>query len=122
MSTEQVSLASLFEAKLAERVNEDFRIGEAAKALHTLNKASQEFTAFVSGDFAKILNGMHQDPRRVEEDSGRLQKMLDDQRQKLNTVVDQLDDYIMSLDMYTNPKSVNHDTHRQDYRRWDRYK
>lgn len=127
MSTEKLetrkSLSEMFEERKAEKVNEDYRIGEAAKALHDLQKRAEAFAAFTkSPQFTDLYRSVHQDPRNIEEGTGQLQNMLGKQQELLTKTVDDLNDYFTNLDMYQNPDSVNKDTHREDYRRWDKYK
>lgn len=104
----------------ALRLDEEYRVGEAAKALQDTKRAVEGFQSFLQGDFAKMYKTIHMNPREVEDGAYQLQKQLEDATKSLNAQIDALDEYISELHMYVNPQSPSNDTHRRDYSRWTR--
>lgn len=103
------------------RLEEQYNIGEAAKALQETRKLVKSMDEFLGGEFATAFKSMHMDPRNIEDGVHELQVKLDKYKKGLDAQLDHLRDYLDEVHMYLNPESVNKDTHREDYRRWDKY-
>ncbi len=104
------------------KLEEAYNIGEAAKALKdTQNVLSSVAQDLAAGDFAKSFKQMHMDPRNLEDGVYELQKKLKLYKNQIDEQLKLLEDYLDEAHMYLNPESVNKDTHRQDYKRWNRW-
>jgi uncharacterized protein (DUF885 family) len=103
------------------RLDEEYNIGEAAKALHETRKIVKAMDEFLGGEFATAFKSMHMDPRNIEDGVSELQGKLERYKKGLDGQLDQLRDYLDEVHMYLNPQSVNKDTHREDYKRWSRW-
>lgn len=102
------------------RLDEEYNVGEAAKALHETRKIVKAMDEFLGGEFATAFKSLHMDPRNIEEGVHELQVKLEKYKKGLDGQLDQLRDYLDEVHMYLNPESVNKDTHREDYKRWNR--
>jgi hypothetical protein len=103
------------------RLDEEYNVGEAAKALHETRKIVKAMDEFLGGEFATAFKSMHMDPRNIEDGVSELQGKLESYKKGLDGQLDQLRDYLDEVHMYLNPQSVNKDTHREDYKRWSRW-
>lgn len=103
------------------RLEEQYNIGEAAKALQETRRLVKSMDEFLGGEFATAFKSMHMDPRNIEDGVSELQGKLDQYKKGLDVQLDNLRDYLDEVHMYLNPESVNKDTHRQDYKRWNRW-
>lgn len=103
------------------RLEEQYNVGEAAKALHETRKLVKSMDEFLGGEFATAFKNLHMDPRNIEDGVHELQTKLEQYKGQLDTQLDNLRDYLDEVHMYLNPQSDNKDTHREDYSRWDRW-
>lgn len=116
-------LNELFDEVRARQLQEEFQIGQAAQALQSLKKATQEFQEFLDGPFTQAFKAIHADPRNIPEGVDKLVAVLDARREKLERVVDDVKEYLWDVDTNLNPESPSKDKHHQDRveRPWSRW-
>lgn len=112
-------LNKLFDDARQKNLQEDLQVGQAAQALHAVQKSAQELSAFLSGPFAEAFKQFHNSPDQMEELSAKLYTALEKQRDKFDGVVDDVLSYITDAEAHLNPNSPSKDDHRTG--RWDRY-
>ncbi|QDJ96354.1 hypothetical protein Xoosp13_167 [Xanthomonas phage Xoo-sp13] len=113
-------LNQLFDQIRQKNLSEDFQVGQAAQALHSLQKANQELSEFLNGPFAEAFKQFHNNPEQMDELSAKLYNALDNRRKKFDGVVEDVLSYITDAEANLNPSSPSKDAHREG--RWDKYK
>lgn len=103
------------------KLEEQYNVGEAAKALQETRKMVRAMDEFLGGEFATAFKSLHMDPRNIEDGVHELQQKLEEYKSRLDTQLSSLNDYLDEVHMYLNPESQSHDTHRESGNRWDKW-
>ncbi len=101
-------LNQLFDEVRQRNLKEDFQVGQAAQALNEVKRATKQFQEFLDGPFTEAFKQMHNDPRTIEDNIGKLSKALRNQRDRLSEIVDEVDAYLDDVGSYLNPESIHH--------------
>ena len=113
------SLKERFDTIRHQNLKEDFEVGQAAQALHTLKKAAKDYLNFLENDFTPAFKDMLNRPETSEDAASDLGKMLGNSIKRLADVSSEVETFVYNFDTYENPKSSVRGRHREN--RWTRW-
>lgn len=113
-------LNEMFQEIRTRKVNEDFDVGQAAQALFELKKAASEYNEFISGTFNQTFRELHKGRDNRTDKIREASEALSKATKALESVSDEVMNYLYSLDTYDNPDSDFDGKHRTGrWKRWE---